>query len=56
MGSVFMGGTLMAYKIEQYSLYFQQIIQLMITQSELLHTGMDLFSVQRTAGPITRLL
>ena len=25
----------------------------MITQSEILHTGMDLFSVQRTAGPIS---
>ena len=24
----------------------------MITQSEFLQTGMDLFSVQRTAGPI----
>ena len=27
----------------------------MITQSESLHTGMDLFSVQRTAGLITGL-
>ena len=24
----------------------------MSTQSEFLHTGMDLFSVQRTAGPL----